>query len=52
MPRAAYIFSPTSIFTAASEKSDKPLDPRLLFCGICLVAFLIAIITGVQGVWL
>jgi hypothetical protein len=52
MPRAAQIFTPMSAFTAASEKSDNsPLDPILLFGGIGLLVFLIAILTGVQGVW-
>jgi hypothetical protein len=52
VPRAIHLFTPLSTFTAASEKSDSSLDPILLFCGICLFAFLIAVFTGVQGVWL
>jgi hypothetical protein len=52
MPKAAQIFTPMSAFTAAPEKSnDSPLDPILLFGGIGLLVFLIAILTGVQGVW-
>jgi hypothetical protein len=52
MLKAAQIFIPMPAFGAASEKSDvSPLDPILLFGGIGLSVFLIAILTGVQGVW-
>jgi hypothetical protein len=52
MSKAASIFAPISISPASSEESDdRPLDPILLFCGIGLFAFVIAILTGVQGVW-
>jgi hypothetical protein len=52
MPKAAQIFLPVSAFQGSSEKSDdRPLDPILLFGGIGLSVFLIAILTGVQGVW-
>jgi hypothetical protein len=52
MPKAAHIFAPMSAFTAPSEKSDdNPLDPILLFGGIGVLVLLIAILTGVQGVW-
>jgi hypothetical protein len=52
MLKAAQIFMPMSAFPASSEKSDdRPLDPILLFGGIGLFAFVIAILTGVQGVW-
>jgi hypothetical protein len=51
MSRVAHIFAPISAFTSSSEKSDSALDPIVLFCGICFLAFLIAILTGVQGVW-
>jgi hypothetical protein len=52
MPKAAHIFAPMSAFTAPSEESgDGPLDAVLLFGGIGLLVFLIAILTGVQGVW-
>jgi hypothetical protein len=52
MQRAINFFTPISTFTPASEKTDRSLDPAVLFSGICLAAFLVAIITGVQGVWL
>jgi hypothetical protein len=52
MSRAIHIFAPTSAFTSSSAKPDSTLDPRVLFGGICFIAFLIAILTGVQGVWL
>jgi hypothetical protein len=51
MSRAAHIFAPISAFTSSSEKSDTALDPILLFGGICFLALLIAMLTGVQGVW-
>jgi len=52
MLKAASIFAPVSMSPPSSEQSDdRPLDPILLFCGIGLFAFVIAILTGVQGVW-
>ena len=51
MSRTAHIFAPASAFTSASEKSGRTLDPRLLFSGICFFALVVAILTGVQGVW-
>jgi hypothetical protein len=52
MPRAVRIVAPVSTFKAPLEKlGDRPLDPIVLFCGISLLAFLIAILTGVQGAW-
>ncbi len=51
MSRAIHIFAPTSAFTSSSKKSDSTLDPIVLFGGIGFLAFLIAILTGVQGVW-
>jgi len=36
----------------SAKKSDSiPLNPILLFGGIGLLALLIAVVTGVQGVW-
>jgi hypothetical protein len=52
MLKAVSIFAPISMSPVSSEKSDnRPLDPILLFCGIGLFAFVVAILTGVQGVW-
>jgi len=52
MPKAAHIFAPMSAFTAPSEKPDhSPLGPILLFGGIGVLVFLIAILTGMQGAW-
>ncbi len=52
MPRAIRIAVPMPTLTASSKKSDgRPLNPIVLFCGIGLLAFLVAIVTGVQGVW-
>jgi hypothetical protein len=52
MSRAAHIFAPTSALTSSSAKSNSTLDPRVLFGGICFLALVIAMLTGVQGVWL
>jgi hypothetical protein len=52
MQRAISFFTPMSTFAAASEKTDRSVDPAVLFSGICLAAFLVAILTGVQGVWI
>jgi hypothetical protein len=52
MPRAVDIYAPMPTYRASLEKSgDRPLDPIVLFSGIGLLAFLTAILTGVQGVW-
>jgi hypothetical protein len=52
MPKAAQIFAPMSALAAASQKSeDSSLDPILLFGGIGVLVFLIAVVTGVQGIW-
>jgi hypothetical protein len=49
MQRAINFFTPMSTFTSAPEKTDRPVDPAVLFSGICLAALLVAILTGVQG---
>ena len=52
MPRAVHIATPMPTLTASSKKSgDRPLNPIALFGGIGLLVFLVAIVTGVQGVW-
>jgi hypothetical protein len=52
MPKAATFSTSMPAFTASPAKSgDSLLDPILLFGGIGLASFLIAILTGVQGVW-
>jgi len=48
MPKAATFSTSMPAFTASPATS---LDPILLFGGIGVMAFLIAILTGVQGVW-
>ena len=53
MPKAAQIFLDIPISTGSSERSENnEFDAIVLFSGIGVVAFLIAIMTGVQGVWL
>jgi hypothetical protein len=52
MQKAAYITPAMPAFSASPAKSDdSALDPTLLFGGIGVLAFLVAIVTGVQGVW-
>jgi hypothetical protein len=52
LSRAAQLFAPVSARSDSAKKSDSiPLNPILLFGGIGLLALLIAVVTGVQGVW-
>jgi hypothetical protein len=51
MPRAIHLFAPIPAASSTKKSDDRPLDPRILFGGICLVAFLIAILTGTPGAW-
>jgi hypothetical protein len=52
MPRDVRIAAQISTFKGPLERlGDRPLDPIVLFCGIGLLAFLVAILTGVQGAW-
>jgi hypothetical protein len=52
MPKAARISARIPAATVSSEKSEgHPLVPIAIFCGIGLLASLIAILMGVPGVW-
>jgi hypothetical protein len=51
MPRAIHLVAPISAPSSTKKSDDRPLDSSVLFGGICLFAFLIAIVTGVQGAW-
>ena len=52
MSKAARISAPISESSVSSEKSEShPLVTIALFCGIGLLASLVAIITGVPGAW-
>ena len=52
MLNAAHIFAPIPAPRASSEKPDAaPIGPILLFGGIGLLVFLIAILAGVPGEW-
>ena len=52
MPKAARIFVPISASTGSFDRSDNsPLVTIALFSSIGLLASLIAVLTGVQGVW-
>lgn len=51
MPKAVRISAPVTL-SASSEKSDiSQLLSIALFCGIGLLASLVVMIMGVQGVW-
>ena len=52
MSKAAQI--PASfIASSASRKSElSPLDPAVLFCGICLLALVVAFAFGEPGLWM
>ena len=50
MPKAAQIFMPAVVdFSEQSEHTE--FDAIVLFSGIGVVVFLIAVLTGVQGIW-
>jgi hypothetical protein len=52
MSKAAQIFLPIPASTVSSEKSENSeFYAVVLFAGIGLAGSLIAIISGVQGVW-
>jgi hypothetical protein len=52
MPKAAPILVPISASTGSSDRSDSSsLVSIALFSGVGLLASLIAILMGVQGVW-
>jgi hypothetical protein len=52
MPKAAHISAQIPVSTISSEKSDShPLVPIALFCGIGLLVSLVALLSGVPGVW-
>jgi hypothetical protein len=52
MSKAAQIFLPVLAPTDSTEQSENSeFDAMVLFAGIGVAAFLIAIITGVQGAW-
>jgi hypothetical protein len=52
MLNAAHIFAPIPASRAPSGKPDvAPIGPILLFAGIGLLVFLIAIVAGVPGDW-
>ena len=52
MPKAARISTTIPASAASSEKSESsPLVAIALFSGIGLLVSLVALLTGVQGVW-
>ena len=52
MSKVARVFVPISAPTGSSDRSDNgPLVTIALFSGIGLLASLIAILTGVPGIW-
>jgi len=52
MPKAAPVFVPISASTGSSDRSDSSSFVSIaLFSGVGLLASLIAVLMGVQGVW-
>ena len=50
MSKAARIAAAVLPSIASAEKAT-PLDPRILFSGICLLALVVAAVFGQPGVW-
>ena len=52
MPKAVRIPTRVTTLATSSEKSESsPLISIAIFCGIGLLVSLIAMLSGVQGVW-
>jgi hypothetical protein len=53
MPKAARFTSSLVPSATSSQKTgEHPLDPRILFTGIGLLALIVAFVFGQPGVWL
>ena len=52
MPKAARITTSISVSSASENSDTSQLVTIALFCGIGLLVSLVAMIFGVQGVWL
>jgi len=50
MPRAIHFVAPISA-SKATQSDSWPIHPNLLFCGICLLAGVIAILTDTPSIW-
>lgn len=43
---------PASLIASAQKSEATPLDPAILFSGICLLALVIAFVFGEPGLWM
>jgi hypothetical protein len=39
------------VMVSAEKTKATPLDPRILFSGICVVALVVGIVFGQPGIW-
>jgi hypothetical protein len=52
MSKAARITASVLPAVVSTEKAEAtPLDPRILFSGICLLALVVGIVFGQPGIW-
>jgi hypothetical protein len=51
MSKARITASVLPAIVSAEKAGATPLDPRILFSGICLLALVVAIVFGQPGIW-
>jgi hypothetical protein len=52
MSKAARVTAAVLPSIASAERAETtPLDPRILFSGICLLALVVAVVFGQPGLW-
>jgi hypothetical protein len=49
MSRFIALFTPSAL--SSQKTGERPLDPRILFAGIGLLALVVAFVFGQPGVW-
>jgi hypothetical protein len=52
MSKAAPVTASVLPIAPAAKSAATPLDPRILFSGICLLALVVAIVFGQPGIWM
>jgi hypothetical protein len=52
MSKAAPATASVLPIAPAAKSAATPLDPRILFSGICLLALVVAIVFGQPGIWM